>query len=193
MPLLGKRLEFKTSVRDILRRLFGSWISLRRYTHIAHQNTRHHDIQPEGGYLPGNWAQGTDKNGLFNVFRKQTRLYADASVRVSVGFSVVWLICITVSWVVMFVIDRHVILSALMQSKVTLHEIWHCKFRLLLHHYHRIFTVFLTSLSLLLYQHFIHLYHHYQLLNIFFFLSSSSSFFFFLLLMFFLLLSKYLG
>ena len=46
-------------------------------------------MQPEGGCLPGNWVKGTDKNGLFNVFRKQTRLYADASVRVSGDFSVV--------------------------------------------------------------------------------------------------------
>jgi len=55
---------------------------------MAHQNTRHRDMQAEGGCLPGNWVQGTDKNDLFNVFRKQTRLYAEASVRVSVGCSV---------------------------------------------------------------------------------------------------------
>jgi len=195
--LLGKRLEFKTSIRNILRRLFSSWISLRRYRHIAYQTTRHHDMQPEGGCLRGNRVQGTDKNCLFNLFRKQTRLHAEASVRVSVGFLVVWLICITVSRVVMFFIYRHVVLSALMQSKVILHEILQCTFLLHLHCYHRIFTFFLTSLSPLLHQNLIHLYH-YQLLNIFFFFLSSSSsffffFFFFLLLMLFLHLSKFLG
>jgi len=166
--LLGKRLEFKPCIRNILRRLFGSWISLRRYTHIAHQNTRHHDMQPEGGCLPGSWVQGTDKKGLFNVFRYQTRLYADASVRVCIGCSVVWLICITVGWVAMFCIDRHFILSVLMHSKVILHEILHCKFYLYLHCCHRIFTFCLTSLSLLLYQNLFYLFHHQQLLNIFF-------------------------